>query len=128
MTFDPSQPASTVTDRAFRRQDTYTYIRLQPYGLLPFLKTDAILINISWTGLCLEFINKYYDLPTGRVVAISIPLSQVGIFKPKSLKIELKVGWADKSTSRVGGEIRPIGGESKKLLKTVIQRLAVKRE
>lgn len=89
----------------------------------PFSKTKGIVLDISWHGFQLEFINKV-KIKQNQSFTIKLPLAQYNIEGPPYLKVGAIAKWYDENLHRAGGVFTEHNAEKTKLLEKLIQKLA----
>jgi len=95
----------------------------------PISKKKAVVLDLSWHGFKIEFINeKKWDIKIGTTLIIRIPINQFNISTLKFLKLEIIIKWYDEELKRAGGIFIHPKGEKAIILGNLIQKLAILKQ
>lgn len=95
----------------------------------PISKKKAIILDLSWKGFKVEFINeRNLNIKNGSSLSIRIPITQFNISSLKFLKLDIIVKWWDKELRRAGGIFVHPKDEKAIILGNLIQKLAILKQ
>ncbi len=117
---DNSQP----TKRA-KRIESHALVDVKMSSWNPLATSSAILLDLSWQGFKIEFINPV-KLKPGSRLTMTVPLSSFGILAPAKLKLKIQVKWYDARMLRAGGIFEPESHEQDYLIQKIIDVLTLR--
>lgn len=104
-------------------------IFMHKWNPIPICKKKVIVLDLSWHGFKIEFINEdKLNVKNGSTLIIRIPITQFNISTLKFLKLEIIVKWCDKELKRAGGILIHPKGEKAIVLGNLIQKLAILKQ
>jgi hypothetical protein len=117
---DPSQPSKRA-----KRIESHALVDVKMSSWNPLATSSAILLDLSWQGFKIEFINPV-KLKPGSRLSMSVPLSSFGILAPAKLKLKIQVKWYDSRMLRAGGIFEPESHEQDYLIQKIIDVLTLR--
>lgn len=108
-----------------KRIESHALIDVKTSLWNPFSITSAVLLDLSWQGFKIEFVNPTKIKPGSRLTMI-IPLSSFGILAPAKLKLKIQVKWYDGRLMRAGGIFEPESHEQDYLIQKIIDVLMLR--
>jgi hypothetical protein len=117
---DQSQPAKRA-----KRIESHALVDVRMSTWNPLSTSSAILLDLSWQGFKIEFINPV-KLKPGSRLSMTVPLSSFGILAPAKLKLKIQVKWYDSRMLRAGGIFEPQNHEQDYLIQKIIDVLTLR--
>ncbi len=115
--------------RSEPRYETALVAEIYMHKWNPILKKKAVILDLSWHGFKIEFINEQkLSVKNGSDLKIRIPINQFNISTLKFLTLEIVVKWCDKELRRAGGIFIHPKGEKAIILGNLIQKLAILKQ
>ena len=120
---EPLSPSDAADrDRAPRfRSHALVDMRLSQWN--PFSTVSAVLLDLSWQGFKVEFVNSI-KLRPGAELAMIIPLAPFRIQSPSSIKMRVVVKWIDARNFRAGGIFVAQTDQHRHLIDTILLNLS----
>lgn len=115
---------SSVIKRA-KRIESHALVDVKMSSWNPLSVASAVLLDLSWQGFKLEFVNSVKIKP-GTNLTMNIPLSSFGILAPAKLKLKIQVKWYDARMLRAGGIFEPESHEQDYLIQKIIDVLTLR--
>jgi hypothetical protein len=116
--------SAQVIKRA-RRIESHALVDVKMSLWNPLAVSSAILLDLSWQGFKIEFVNGVKIKPGSRLT-MSIPLASFGILAPAKLKLKIQVKWYDPRMQRAGGIFEPESHEQDYLIQKIIDVLTLR--
>lgn len=117
---DATQP----TKRA-KRIESHALVDVKTSVWNPLSVSSAVLLDLSWQGFKIEFVNPVKIKPGSRLT-MTVPLSSFGILAPAKLKLKIQVKWYDPRMLRAGGIFEPESHEQDYLIQKIIDVLTLR--
>jgi hypothetical protein len=115
---------SSVVKRA-KRIESHALVDIRMSAWNPLSVASAVLLDLSWQGFKLEFVNSVKIKP-GTNLIMNIPLASFGILAPAKLKLKIQVKWYDARMLRAGGIFEPESHEQDYLIQKIIDVLTLR--
>lgn len=115
---------SSVVKRA-KRIESHALVDVKMSFWNPLSVASAVLLDLSWQGFKLEFVNSVKIKP-GTNLTMNIPLASFGILAPAKLKLKIQVKWYDARMLRAGGIFEPESHEQDYLIQKIIDVLTLR--
>lgn len=112
---------SNLKDRA-ERFVSHALVEVRRYKMLPFKAYSGVLLDMSMTGLKLEFTSEVRVQP-GEKYWLIIPLTPLGIAVSRRLMCRIECRWFDESRFRIGGIFVDLTASERNLLEQIIETL-----
>lgn len=119
---DGTEEVSPNDGRLTPRLLSHTVVDVRPFRYLPFLNQSSFLLNISETGVLLEFVADP-RIVSGRVYWMVAHLSPLGITSVSALRCYLECRWIDTQSCRMGGAFVNLQQEDKKALALALHHI-----
>jgi hypothetical protein len=117
---DSAQP----TKRA-KRIESHALVDVKLSAWNPLAVASAVLLDLSWQGFKIEFVNPVKIKPGSRLT-MSVPLASFGILAPAKVKLKIQVKWYDSRMARAGGIFEPESHEQDYLIQKIIDVLTLR--
>jgi hypothetical protein len=114
----------SIVKRA-KRVESHALVDIKTSTWNPFSTTSAVLLDLSWQGFKIEFVNQVKVKP-GSKLSMSVPLASFGILAPSRLKLKIQVKWFDSRMMRAGGIFEPENHEQDYLIQKIIDVLTLR--
>lgn len=108
-----------------KRVESHALVDIKLSSWNPFSTTSAVLLDLSWQGFKIEFVNQVKVKP-GSKLSMSVPLASFGILAPARLKLKIQVKWFDGRMLRAGGIFEPENHEQDYLIQKIIDVLTLR--
>jgi len=108
-----------------KRIESHALIDVKMSSWNPLSVASAVLLDLSWQGFKLEFVNSVKIKP-GTNLTMNIPLASFGILAPAKLKLKIQVKWYDARMLRAGGIFEPESHEQDYLIQKIIDVLTLR--
>lgn len=115
---------STIVKRA-KRIESHALVDVKMSTWNPLSVSSAVLLDLSWQGFKIEFVNPVKIKPGARL-SMSVPLASFGILAPARLKLKIQVKWYDARMLRAGGIFEPESHEQDYLIQKIIDVLTIR--
>ena len=115
---------SSVVKRA-KLIESHALVDIRMSAWNPLSVASAVLLDLSWQGFKLEFVNSVKIKP-GTNLIMNIPLASFGILAPAKLKLKIQVKWYDARMLRAGGIFEPESHEQDYLIQKIIDVLTLR--
>ncbi len=109
------------------RYESHALVEVRTSRWNPFAIESAVLIDLSWDGFKIEFVNPMKSIPPKTRLRFSIPLAPFEISHPRILKLNADVRWFDPRNFRCGGVFHHGDSDETFLLSKVIDYVARKK-
>lgn len=117
---DANQPAKRA-----KRIESHALVDVKTSVWNPLSVSSAVLLDLSWQGFKIEFVNPVKIKPGSRLT-MTVPLSSFGILAPAKLKLKIQVKWYDPRMLRAGGIFEPESHEQDYLIQKIIDVLTLR--
>lgn len=124
---EPQEATATQQSRTNQRLLSHTVIDVRPFRHLPLFTQSSHLLDISSSGLLLEFITVP-RVTEGKKYWMIGHLTPLGINDVHQLKCYLECRWVDDKKCRVGGLFVDLDAQSQRIVELVIQRIREKSQ
>jgi hypothetical protein len=114
----------TVVKRA-KRIESHALVDVKMSAWNPLSVASAVLLDLSWQGFKIEFVNPV-KLKPGSRLTMNVPLASFGILAPAKLKLKIQVKWYDARMLRAGGIFEPESHEQDYLIQKIIDVLTLR--
>ena len=101
---------------------SHTVVDVRPFRYLPLLNQSSFLLNISETGVLLEFVADP-RIVSGRVYWMVAHLSPLGITATSALRCHLECRWVDTHSCRMGGAFVNLQPHDKDTIALALQHI-----
>ncbi|MCY4444247.1 MAG: PilZ domain-containing protein [Proteobacteria bacterium] len=116
-----TSPQGGIQSRDSDRHRTYILAELKKYRWVPLLSTySGVVLDISEAGVKVAFSGNVDVKPYSHYF-VRIPLSPLGISKPRFFECKLEVKWFDQRNFRLGGLFINISDVQKSLLAKMVE-------
>jgi hypothetical protein len=122
---DQGSGDSSQQSKRAKRIESHALVDVRLSQWNPLATSSAILLDLSWQGFKIEFINPV-KLKPGTRVSMTVPLSSFGILAPAKLKLKIQVKWYDSRMLRAGGIFEPENHEQDYLIQKIIDVLTLR--
>lgn len=110
------------SSRIAKRLLSHTIIDVRPFRYLPLFTQSSFLLNISDTGVLLEFITKPHIKPGKKYWMVS-HLTPLGITDVRQFKCYIECRWINAETCKMGGLFVDLSEKDKRIVALVLQRI-----
>lgn len=117
-----AQPDSETMPRS-PRFESHALVEMRLSRWNPFSAVSAVLLDISWQGFKIEFVNAVKLRPGAELVMI-IPLAPFHIQAPSSIKMRVVVKWIDARTARAGGVFTAQSEQHRHIIDKILLKLS----
>ena len=114
----------SIVKRA-KRIESHALVDVKTSSWNPFATASAVLLDLSWQGFKIEFVNPTKIKPGARLT-MNIPLAAFGILAPAKLKLKIQVKWYDARMLRAGGIFEPESHNQDYLIQKIIDVLTLR--
>ncbi|NBO38453.1 hypothetical protein EBU99_07700 [bacterium] len=115
---------ASIVKRA-KRIESHALVDVKMNSWNPFAVSSAVLLDLSWQGFKIEFVNPAKIKPGARLT-MWVPLASFGILAPAKLKLKIQVKWYDARMLRAGGIFEPESHEQDYLIQKIIDVLTLR--
>jgi len=115
---------SSIVKRA-KRIESHALVDVKMSMWNPLSLASAVLLDLSWQGFKIEFVNPV-KLKPGSRLTMNVPLASFGILAPAKLKLKIQVKWYDARMLRAGGIFEPESHEQDYLIQKIIDVLTLR--
>lgn len=119
-----SSDEMSIVKRA-KRIESHALVDVRTSIWNPFSVASAVLLDLSWQGFKIEFVNPVKIKPGSRL-SITVPLASFGILAPSKLKLKIQVKWYDARMLRAGGIFEPENHDQDYLIQKIIDVLSLR--
>lgn len=122
---DSSSGDSAQPSKRAKRIESHALVDVKMSAWNPLAVSSAVLLDLSWQGFKIEFVNPV-KLKPGARLTMTVPLSSFGILAPAKLKLKIQVKWYDARMLRAGGIFEPESHEQDYLIQKIIDVLTLR--
>ena len=119
---DKIEEVSPTSGRLTPRLLSHTVVDVRPFRYVPFLNQSSFLLNISETGVLLEFVADP-RIVSGKVYWMVAHLSPLGITSVSALRCYLECRWVDTHSCRMGGAFVNLQQHDKEAIALALQHI-----
>ena len=102
---------------------SHALVELRLSNWNPFSTVSAVLLDLSWQGFKIEFVDSV-KLRPGAELDMVIPLAPFHIQSPSSIKMHVEVKWIDARNCRAGGIFTAQTEQHRHIIDKILLKLA----